>query len=262
MNEEEAKDILNGHVEMVLAGLGEIQFSGVMEDLKDVIQNANTEVTALTTTLQPVVADIELGFANIDQLANQAVTNLQAGQQKAQDFLTTFQERLGDVSELAGTTQEKIEASLDSYREVLDVVEEIKSNALEAMEEKVGEIIDHMVELVTEELVEPVQELRTHCLEKINTLISDLTDELIPNKTEEIAEEQLAEIQSKLSELTKSLTAQLDEFRSAIGLGKDKAESSRADSEGTQELLQSAFAPIYGEIERIKSLAGMVGIPI
>lgn len=262
-------------------------------DLLQLMQNLETRIRETTTktmqwpALSARVTEVRAAFRDIDTQLNslaaqvaeevrpltEELNKLDTAMQTAEAVFTATSGRLGDVSEKLQASLDQVgqshaeakDAALEKFGEIDEMVDEISEDIDELMEstrESIEDMTDAAVDAITENLIEPVTELREECVAKIEELIEELVDNVLPDKREEVTGELLAKLQEHLDDMIDKLQEGFAEFRETILQGSDQANGSRMTSEAAMELLRTAFDPVLSELERVRSLAGTVGISI
>jgi archaellum component FlaC len=222
------------------------------------IQQAISDLNEINTSLQQMAALAE-------QMSNgvrAAVSVLDEVKTGIGDQIATLHEHWNELEEAHAEAITSGESALDGLAEHANTLRE-QFEALGAeVQERVEATVSEMMESLADELLEPLNEFRAECLEKIEALVVEVVDEILPEKAAEVTEEWIAAIREELQGVIEGVQNQLDEFRSEIIGGKDKAGEGRSTSAEAAEILRTAFEPVTSELERVRGLAGMVGISI
>lgn len=183
-------------------------------------------------------------------------------QRRLEEMTAVAHESLDEVTSQHRIAQETAEAARAEMQEQADDIIGQMDELIEATQESIEEIIATMVDSLSENLLNPVGEFREECITRINALVEEVVDDILPNKTNEVTQEWLEDLREELAGMIEMIQERCAEFRETIHQGTDRAGSTRATSEAAMELLRTAFAPITNELDRVRSLAGMVGISI
>lgn len=188
----------------------------------------------------------------------QTTTRLAALQTADEAWLDQRQAALDTLTEAADTAVAMVE---EKHAELLETVSEL-TNAWQATSQEVGTRIDNLAEDLNERFFEPLRETRQNFIEKLTNLADRVVDDLVPASVAETAENAVADIKEELDDLAEQLGDALEGFVRDTLDSRETGESARAALQPALDQLTAAIDPVMNELDRIRGLAGSVGIHV
>ncbi len=185
-------------------------------------------------------------------------TRLAALQTADETWLDQREAALDNLTEAAETAVAIVE---EKQAELLETISELTSAWHEASQE-VGTRIDNLAEDLSERFFEPLRDARQKFIEKLTDMADRVVDDLVPASVAETAEEAVADIKEELDDLAEQLGNALEGFVRDTLDSRETGEGARAALQPALDQLTAAIDPVMNELDRIRGLAGSVGISV
>ena len=203
------------------------------------------------STLQPVTAHL----ARFEQAMN---TAHQALERCFADAAESFQALVAAHNSARAEADQAMEHLQFSVAEAADRIDSM----IDEIREQIDDMLEKMVSDLQEDLIGPLTEKGDEYADRLEELIDEVTDRFMPEKISEVAEEWTAELREELDEIIQKVREELDTFRETVIQGSDNAGSSRSDSENSMDVLRNVMGPVTNQLDRVRDLAHMVGVPV
>jgi chromosome segregation ATPase len=204
---------------------------------------------------------------------NKWLAGFQAGVDAARDHLNeveaTVEVRLTETSALIDSIEERIGESLAAVEERAKTVggqfDVAVQKASEAWKEVAGRAEDQIAESVSRlesELSAPLNVLARSVDEATEKLIDGVRGEWSPEALREVTQAVLAPL---VAELEKAIDTLCEGIEGLCGSARDsgrQGDATRAELDNAVDTIKAAIDPLMNELQRLRDLAGSVGISI
>lgn len=219
----------------------------------------------LSNVVDPELSELTQAAALISEALEEAseritqtTASLAALQTADEAWLDQRQAALDNLTEAADTAVAMFE---EKHEELLETISEL-TNAWQDTSQEVGTRIDNLAENLSERFFEPLHNTRQRFIEKLTNLADRVVDDLVPASVAETAENVVADIKTELDDLAEQLGDALEGFVRDTLDSRETGESARAALQPALDQLTAAIDPVMSELDRIRGLAGSVGIPV
>lgn len=218
----------------------------------------SSTVDAELNELTQAAALISETLEQASERITQTTTTLAALQTADEAWLDQRQAALDNLAEAADTAVAMIE---EKHAELLETISEL-SNAWQETSQEVGSRIDNLADDLNERFFEPLRDTRQTFMEQLTNLADRVVDDFVPASVAETAESAVADMKEELDDLAEQLGDALEGFVRDTIDSRGTGESARAGLQPALDQLTAAIDPVMNELDRIRGLAGSVGIHV
>jgi len=235
------------------------KLSGLQSRIEALEEDLNDEAERLAEMLEgqvlPFIADANAVLGAVENAMGKVGARLADLRDRVQTGLDGFEAIRAAAVETANDSVTSAESRVETAREAVE-------RLMGTVKQEIETAIDNLKETVVEGITSPIDQARDECVTKIGALIDEIAEKLIPDKADELTEDVCDELKEQLDELLDAFAEGIEDFRTKVFESNEKAGAARELSQQALDLLETAFAPVLGELERVRSLASLVGISI
>jgi chromosome segregation ATPase len=243
---------LDGAIASIANGIAQAPVPG------DTGGQRSNDVDPELNELTQAAALISETLEDASERITQTTTRLAALQTADEAWLDQRQAALDNLTEAADTAVAMVE---EKHAELLETIGEL-TNAWQDTSQEVGTRIDNLAEDLNERFFEPLRDTRQNFIEKLTNLADRVVDDLVPASVAETAENAVADIKAELDVLAEQLGDALEGFVRDTLDSREAGEGARATLQPALDQLTAAIDPVMNELDRIRGLAGSVGIHV
>jgi hypothetical protein len=209
---------------------------GKLSDIDQAAAALDTQIDALGNRVVEVASGASDCFVQVGDAAEAALQKLNEGVDESIQKIGQAGTALGQASD----------ALVDRIDDVQDQIDEL----LNALEERVGAVS------------QPAAEMLERCSDALDALAQRVLEEVMPAEVEKIAADVAAALKNALEQALELLCDGIDAFAGQIVECGDRGNETRATIQPALDQFRDAIDPALAELDRIRGLAGSVGIPI
>jgi len=270
----EAFDLLQQH----RANVGQ-KVASLRQALDETLQRGQA-LAERAAALQPLEGPAGEGRADLVKAVTDALEQLDAGLDDCDGVIEGMESRVDAVvvnatdwfDQVNGAVQHELEQlsgvvddSIQRFEAQLTATGELSTVLAERMDgirEGITTLLESAEGRMEEILEQPATEMLERCRESIAALAQRIVEEAVPAEVENVATELTAAIRQSLDEALAALCQGMDEFAMQVTGCGDRSGETRAVIQPVLDQLRDAIDPVLAELDRIRGLAGSVGISV
>lgn len=241
-------------------------YESTKDQVEEVIDEADAAFTGQFTELKD----------NIDSLISENSNLFDITIARLESTQNTAQAGIEKIIELNQSLDDEINILRDNFNQQFETADKYIETQCEEMDDAIQELgafVEDCKLKVAEELENTVQEFEEHVQAPVTKLTENLetffeslreyiSKQIVNECSEKLEHEIMQPIEKEIDEVVESVENYITQFVRNVVSGGEDSKQSKQEMEASTQIIEEAISPVLNALERVRGLAGTVGISI
>ena len=242
------------------------QFSTNYVEIQNKIDEAESDLNGKFDALK---SDIEISIVENIELFKTTEARLQiteriseAGTEKIDEINELLDQQVNALKQSALEHFESAEEFIVSNCDEMDDVVQVLTGFIEDSKSIVTDELDNAIQAFEEQVQTPVSQLTSNIEKSFEFLLEFIGEEIVNGCSLKLKDKIIQPLEQEIEEVVESIQTYLAQFVSDVISGSEESKQSKQEMEASTQIIEEAISPVLDALDRVKGLAGTVGISL